>query len=55
MVDLPAPEGPDMTIARVEVVGAIVEGVVYARRDGALDTARRKDEGLDRQECVKQK
>lgn len=45
MVDLPAPEGPDMTIGRVEVVGAIVEDVVYARRrDGLFDAAQVRGE-----------
>lgn len=38
MVDLPAPEGPDMTIGRLEFVGAMVEDdVVKARgEDGFL-------------------
>src|SRR5690242_2733397 len=41
MVDLPAPEGPDMTIGRLELVGAMVEAVVRARgKNGLLNAAR---------------
>ena len=49
MVDLPAPEGPDMTIARVELVGAIAEGVVYVRRSGLLFAVKTKDDCTDMQ------
>ena len=35
-MDFPAPEGPDITMAREDGVGAIVEGVVYVRKKDEL-------------------
>lgn len=46
IVDFPAPEGPDITIAREDGVGAIMEGLVCVRmRDKLLIVGLKKGKG----------